>query len=269
MNRQFVCAAIAALLSSVPLSAQSASADSQGRPIKFDPVVVERGKALFVPSCGFCHGSNAKGGEKGPDLLRSVIVLDDENGKTMGPVVLQGRPDKGMPRFPFTQQQISDLSVFLHSAIRDAADRDSYKILDIVTGDAKAGRVYFDSHCNQCHSATGDLKGIAAKYEPVNLQTRFINPPYSWPEGTPPHTVSAISVTVTLASGESYTGAVLNYDDFNVALREADGTYRSFKRTSEAPRVELHNRLQAHLDLVRKYSDADIHNLTAYLVTLK
>ena len=270
MNPQLVFTTLAvSILTAGPLSGQSASADSQGRPIKFDPVVVERGKSLFVGACGFCHGSNGKGGEKGPDLLRSVIVLDDVNGKTIGPVILKGRPDKGMPKFPFTQTQIGDISTFLHSAIRDATDRDSYKILDIVTGDASAGRAYFNSHCNQCHSETGDLKGIAKKYEPVTLQGRFINPPYSWEEGTPAHTVSAISVTVTLPSGQSYTGAVLNYDDFTVALRERDGTYRSFKRNGDTPRVELHNRLQAHLDLVMQYSDADIHNLTAYLVTLK
>jgi cytochrome c oxidase cbb3-type subunit 3 len=270
MNRQFVFAALATLIATAgPSSGQSASADSQGRPIKFDQAVVERGKSLFIASCGFCHGSNAKGGEKGPDLLRSVIVLDDDNGKTIGPVILKGRPDKGMPRFPFTQSQISDISIFLHSAIRDATDRDNYKILDIVTGDANAGRAYFESHCGKCHSETGDLKGIAKKYDPVTLQGKFINPPFSWEEGTPPHTVSAISVTVTLPSGESYTGTAVNYDDFNVSLRERDGTYRSFKRNGDTPRVELHNRLQAHLELVLKYSDADIHNLTAYLVTLK
>ncbi len=270
MNRQFVFTALAVVLAtSGLLCGQSASADSLGRPIKFDPVVVERGKSLFVGACGFCHGSNGKGGEKGPDLLRSVIVLDDNNGKTIGPVILKGRPDKGMPKFPFSPSQISDISTFLHSAIRDATDRDSYKILDIVTGDANFGREYFQSHCVQCHSEAGDLKGIAKKYEPVTLQGRFINPPMSWEEGTPPHTVFAISVTVTLPDGQSYTGALVNYDDFNVALREHDGTYRSFKRTGDTPHVELHNRLQAHLDLVRKYSDADIHNLTAYLVTLK
>jgi mono/diheme cytochrome c family protein len=72
MNRQFVFAALSAVIVSTAglLSAQSASADSQGLPIKFDPLAVERGKSFFIASCGFCHGSSAKGGEKGPDLLR-------------------------------------------------------------------------------------------------------------------------------------------------------------------------------------------------------
>jgi len=253
------------------VTGQTSTGESKGPPPKYDPASVERGKGTFVSACGFCHGSNAKGGEKGPDLLRSVLVLDDENGKTIGPVILRGRPDKGMPRFPFTPQQIADIAAFLHSSIKNAIDRDNYKILNIVTGDPKAGAVYFNGAggCTSCHSVTGDLKGIGAKYEPVTLQGKMLQPNYSWTEGTPPHQVFAFSVTVTLPSGESFTGTLASYDDFNVALREADGAYHSFKRTKDVPHVEIHNRLQAHLDLLSRYTDADIHNLTAYLVTLK
>ena len=95
-----------------------------------------------------------------------------------------------------------------------------------------------------------------------------MQPNYSWTEGTPPHPVIAYSVTVTLPSGESFTGTPVNLDDFNVALRESDGSYHSFKRSKDT-RVEIHNRLQVHLDLLSHYTDADIHNLTAYLVKLK
>lgn len=237
----------------------------------YDPEAVERGKTTFVASCGFCHGSNAKGGEKGPDLLRSVIVLDDENGSTIGPVILRGRPDKGMPRFPFSQPQIADIAAFLHNSIKTAIERDNYRILNIVTGDAKAGAAYFNGTggCASCHSVTGDLKGIGTKCEPVTLQGKFLQPNYTWEEGTPPHKVSAITATVTVPSGESVTGAIVHYDDFNIALRDAEGNYRSFQRVNDVPRVEIHNRLQAHLDLLSRYTDADIHNLTAYLVTLK
>ena len=267
MLRQLFNSALAAFVAVCSAFAQSASADSQGRPIKFDSAAVERGRSLFVPSCGFCHGTNAKGGEKGPDLLRSVLVLDDENGKTIAPVILKGRPDKGMPRFPFTPAQISDIAAFLHSSILAAADRDSYKIQNIVVGDPKAGRSYFEAHCAQCHSATGDLKGIATRIkEPVTLQGRFISPPWG-PENS--RQQIAVTAAVTLPSGQSYTGVVVNYDDFNVALRDADGTYHSFKRNGDIPKVELHNKLQGHIDLLPVYTDQDIHNVTAYLVTLK
>jgi mono/diheme cytochrome c family protein len=234
---------------------------AQTPPPKYDPASVDRGRATFVSTCGFCHGSSAKGGEKGPDLLRSVLVLHDEHGETIGPVILNGRPDKGMPHFALSSAQISDIANFLHASVLSAEDRDNYKILNIVTGDAKAGAAYFAANCQSCHSATGDLKGIASKYDPATLQGKFIEPNQSQSEG--------VTVTVTLPSGESFTGVPLNLDDFNVSLRDEKGEYHSFKRTNNTPKVELHNRFQAHLDLVRHYSDDDIHNLTAYLVTLK
>jgi mono/diheme cytochrome c family protein len=248
--------------------ATAAIAYSQTPP-KYDPASVERGRQTFSSTCGFCHGSSAKGGEKGPDLLRSVIVLDDENGKSIGPMIAKGRPEKGMPRFSLPPAQVLDIANFLHYSVEAAKDRDNYKILNIVTGDAQAGSAYFAANCTGCHSASGDLKGIAAKYDAVTLQTRFIEPNPTWTEGTPPHNVSAITITVTMPTGESITGTPMNLDDFNISLRDDKGDFHSFKRTKFGPKVEIHNRLQAHLDLLSRYSDDDIHNLTAYLVTLK
>jgi len=236
---------------------------------KYDAASVERGRQTFASTCGFCHGTNAKGGEKGPDLLRSVLVLHDEGGKDISKVVLNGRPEKGMPRFGLSANQIADIANFLHNSILVAEDRDNYKILNIVVGDPRAGVAYFNQHCVSCHSPTGDLKGIATKYDPATLQGKFIAPDFRWTEGTPPHTVFAFSVTVTLPSGESFTGTPINFDDFNISFRDQKGVYHSFNRTAAGMNVEVHNRLQAHMDLVRQYTDVDIHNLTAYLVTIK
>ncbi|HEX4165310.1 MAG TPA: c-type cytochrome [Bryobacteraceae bacterium] len=239
------------------------------RPVKFDQASVDRGQKTFVATCGFCHGTHAKGGEKGPDLLRSVLVLDDEGGKSIGQVIRKGRPEKGMPKFNLPPEQIVDIANFLHSSIATAADRDKYQVLNIVTGDAKAGQAYFNGagRCSTCHSVTGDLKGIGAKYEPVTLQDHIVAPPDHWGD---PQAKPLITLTVTLPSGQSFTGVPVRFDDFTVALRETTGDYHSFTRLDQTnPRVEIHNRLQAHSDLLMRYTDADIHNLTAYLVTLK
>ena len=240
-------------------------------PPKYDPASVERGRQTFGSTCGFCHGVSAKGGEKGPDLLRSVLVLDDEGGKSIGPVVLKGRQERGMPSFQLTPEQITDIASFLHSSIEATKDRDNYKILNIVTGDPKAGQAYFNGggKCSVCHSVDGDFRKIGAKYEPIVLQTKMIQPDYVWSEGTPPKQVMAVAVKVTLPSGETITGRPMYIDDFTVSLRQDDGTYRSFTRHKDSPKVEIENRLQAHLDQLLRYTDADIHNLTAYLVTLK
>jgi mono/diheme cytochrome c family protein len=241
-------------------------------PPKFDPASVARGQQIFVSTCGFCHGSNAKGGEKGPDLLRSVLVLDDEGGKSIGHVILKGRPDKGMPNFAMTPEQITDIAAFLHSSIAAAANRDDYKVLNIVTGDAKAGEAYFNGagHCNSCHSVTGDLKGIGKKYEPLTLQDKMIMPHDRFGQDLGTGSKPIVTVTVTTRSGQSVIGVPVTLDDFVVALRDSAGDFHSFTRVSkDNPRVEIHNRTQAHSDMLMKYTDAAIHNLTAYLVTLK
>ena len=261
------------LSGSLLVSALAASPQANSGPPKFDPDSVARGRQTFVSTCGFCHGSNAKGGEKGPDLLRSVVVLDDEGGQSIGRVVRSGRPDKGMPKFALSSQQISDIAVFLHSSIAAAANRDEYKVLNIVTGDAKAGEAYFNGagHCASCHSVTGDLKGIGAKYEPVTLQGHIVMP-NQWQGDHPGETKREplLTVTVTCASGETVTGVPVNFDDFNVALKDSASNYHSFRRIDkDHPHIEFHNRLAAHYDMLSHYTDADIHNLTAYLVTLK
>jgi mono/diheme cytochrome c family protein len=240
----------------------------------YDSATLEAGKKTFTGNCAFCHGSNAKGGETGPDLLRSILVLHDENGEAIGPVVLNGRPDKGMPKFNLSGEQISQIAAFLHDGVRAAAMRGTYQILNIVVGDAKAGEAYFNGAgtCTSCHSVTGDLAHVGSKYPAVELQQKFVMPREGRSfarRSQPESTGSAITVTVTLPSGEAVNGRLERIDDFSVSLIDASGDYRSFVRDGDTPKVELHDPLKGHTTLLSKYTDSDIHNLTAYLLTLK
>ena len=235
-----------------------------------DPAV-QRGQKVFVANCSFCHGPDGSG-KTGPDLLRSPLVSHDEDGKLIGVVVHGGRGNGKMPPFPsLTDAEISDIAAFLHYRMRAVVARFSYVIQGLVTGDPKAGEAYFNGagKCNTCHSPTGDLAGITKKYEPEPLQFLFLageNEDHPVPK----------QVTVTLGSGEAVSGTLLHLDEFAVALRDSSGQYRSWSRSSagEAPasaaiKVEVHDPLAAHHELLRKYSDADIHNMLAYLETLK
>jgi cytochrome c oxidase cbb3-type subunit 3 len=265
----------AALLLCAPLAAQEATrvrrpGGGAGMDYKdYDAATLERGKTAFVSQCAGCHGSNAKGGENGPDLIRAVPVIDDENGNLIGPIIRGGRQAQGMPKFDMAQAQISDIAAFLHEGVRAAAERGTYKILNIVTGNAKAGEAFFNNEgkCKTCHSATGDLKGVGAKYDPIALQGKILMPVGGRPNQR--RTSSPIMVTVTLASGQSFKGTLERIDDFVVALTDANGEYRSFTRRGEVPKVDLKDPIQAHYDMLPKYTDAEMHNLTAYLVTLK
>lgn len=235
-----------------------------------DTEAVERGTKDFVANCAFCHGSSATGGEGGPDLVRSVLVLHDEKGDKIGPVITNGR--KTMPKFPFSQAQIADISAFLHHQASAKANRMSYEIQNVITGDPNAGKAYFNAKCNSCHSSTGDLAGVAARYDPVALQSRFLYPktfywpgmPHAGPEPKP------VMVKVTLASGQSFNGTLKHVDDFSVALYDSDGEYHSWLREKNPGlKIELHDPLEGHAELIQQYSDSDMHNILAYLETLK
>jgi len=239
-----------------------------------DPAAAQRGQKIFVANCAFCHGSDANGGNGGPNLVQSVLVLHDKgSGTQIGPVVLHGRTAKGMPAFPFTDAQIKDIATFLLSRTQAAANRMEYKILNINTGDPKAGEAYFSAHCANCHSGSGDLAHIAGKFEPVALQSRFLYPQEShFPgmPGPPPDPRAEKTVSVTLSSGQSYTGKLDHMDDFSVALTDSSGEHHSWLFDEEkGMQVKVTDPLESHAELLKQYSNADMHNILAYLETLK
>jgi cytochrome c oxidase cbb3-type subunit 3 len=239
-----------------------------------DPEAVARGQKLFVTNCAFCHGTTARGGATGPDLVRSVLVLHDEGtGNDIGPVILNGRPAKGMPKFNFNEAQVKDIAAFLRSLNQAAANRMDYKILDINTGDAHAGEAYFNAHCANCHSVAGDLAHIATKYDAPTLESKFLYPlqhHYAGMPGPPPDPRTEKTVTVTLPGGQSFSGTLEHIDDFSVALADSSGEYHSWLTGDQTGiRVDIHDPLAAHEELLKQYSDADMRNILAYLETLK
>jgi mono/diheme cytochrome c family protein len=234
-----------------------------------DPEAVERGKSLYGVNCQFCHGADTRGGDGGPSLLRSGLVLDDQKGELIAAVVRAGRT--GMPKFTLTDDQIADIAAFVHTFRAAGYDESRVKPPSIVVGDARAGEAFFGARCASCHSATGDLRDIASRIaDPRLLQQTWLLPGSGAGRGGPPPVqVKPATVTVTLPSGEKVEGRLDRIDDFVVALTTADGTHRSFSTSGDAVKVDIHDPLQPHKDLLRVYSDTDIHNVTAYLVTLK
>ena len=230
-----------------------------------DPAMVARGKALFGLQCTFCHGADARGGSGGPNLLRADLVLNDKNGELIGPVIRNGR--EGMPKMDLPASQIADVAAFIHSFKVGGYDISRMTPLTIVVGDAKAGQTYFDSKCATCHSVSGDLKGIGERIPDAKaLQQTWLVPGSGRGEGVP--RPKPVMVTVTQA-GKKIEGRLVRIDDFLVTLMDSEGARRTFIREGDLPKVELRDPLQPHKDLLRTYSDKDIHNLTAYLVTVK
>jgi mono/diheme cytochrome c family protein len=236
-----------------------------------DPAAIERGKAMYGVNCQFCHGADIRGGDSGPSLLRSGVVLDDQHGELIAPIVQNGRTDRGMPKFAFTMAQVADVAAYLHTFRAAGYDESRRRPPSIVVGDAKAGESFFSRRCASCHSVSGDLAGLASRIaDPRVLQQTWLMPGSGGGRGDaapvqPPPT----RVVVTLPSGQAVEGTLDRLDDFGVSLTTAAGDHRSFRLSGDAPRVEVKDPLQPHKDLLRVYTDGDIHDVTAFLVTLK
>lgn len=232
-----------------------------------DPAAAERGAPLYAASCAFCHGPKARGAE-GPNLIRSVVVLHDEDGNELVPYLKKGNPEKGMPSFArLTEAQAKDIAQFLHLQVELAANRGTYKRLNVVTGTASRGEAFFNGEgkCSTCHSITGDLAKIGSKFPPDVIQNRFL-----WPGGggfgAPTRKRIA---TVTTPDGKSVKGTIKMLDDFNVSLYDEAGNYHSWSREHTNVKITVEDPLKAHRELLDKYTDEIMHDLTAYLVTIK
>jgi cytochrome c oxidase cbb3-type subunit III len=246
-----------------------------------DTAAADRGKTVYIAECITCHGNKARGGnpslppnQQGADLIRSLVVLHDRYGNEIGPFLTKGHPlQSGRPSTSLTKEQLNDLAHFLHQRVYfTLRSGPELEVKSVVTGNPASGASYFNGagKCNTCHSLTGDLAGIGKKYDPPTLQLKFLFP---WTVGFGRAGAGArpskqATVKVTQPNGEVIEGVLDRLDDFNVSLRDSRGDYHAFKRT-EGLKVEKHDPYAAHIALLDRYSDDDIHNVVAYLVSLK
>lgn len=259
----FLMASIS-LLSNVPTLTRAAGGITQStQAIERPSNAFFEGKALFLQKCGFCHGADAAGAT-GPDLLQSSLVLHDKDGNLIGPVVRGSRAGKGMPAFQFSDSQIRDIAAFLHETIKEDAtvfytnSTGKYAVKYLLVGNAHAGKAYFygDGRCYQCHSVSGDLAHIASKYGLIDLERRI-----AYPSGTAP------TIVVSLPGGEKVAGTEVYVDRFFLSLRDRVGWVHTYRRDRVS--VKVRDPLSWHRAWLGKCTDRDLHNLFAFLETLK
>jgi len=277
--------AIALPLLSIAIGAQGrggvASFPAQQRD-PADPEVVTRGRAIYDTECRSCHGPDLRGGERGgSNLLRSPLVLNDREGERIQAVLTGSHKDR-LPATGLAPDDVRALAAHLHSVLALAPGQGAPPpgppaALNVLVGDAAAGQKFFAAKCASCHSATGDLQSIGARdLGAAQLQNLWVaggrgggRGVAPGPRPAPMTTRREATVTVTLSSGQTFVGRLERIDDFMVALTEADGTSRSFRRNGSVPRVEVRDPLDAHRKLLPIYTDKDIHDVTAYLASLK
>ena len=272
------------------MDAAAGRSPTRQRPLA-DPATIQRGNTLYGINCRLCHGADLRGGDLGGvNLLRSALVLSDQNGELILPVVKEGRQRPGMPPMPpipLPDDDVKAIAAYIHSVAATMAGQGGPPPgppveLNIVVGNAAAGQKYFAANCAGCHSPTGDLQRLAERYpSPMQLQNTWVSgvpagaggrgrggPPAA-NAGGPARVPKPVTVTVTTADGQRFEGRLDRIDDFIVTLTQADGTPKTFRRNGNVPAVQITDPLDAHKKMLVKYTDKDMHDVTAYLVTLK
>jgi cytochrome c oxidase cbb3-type subunit 3 len=247
-----------------------------------DPVQIARGKTLYGINCTSCHGADLRGGDLGgPNLLRSQVALSDRDGELIVPIIQGSRQDAGMPAIKLSPEDEKAVAAYVRSVMETIGTQGTPPAVgqaapSVLVGNASEGQAYFAAKCSNCHSATGDLQGIATRIpDPKALQNAWVAGGGRVGRGgrgaPPPGVPSArtVTVAVTLPSGESVEGRLVLIDDFLVTVGLADGTMRTFRRDGDAPKVDVRDPMKAHRDMLAVYTDKAIHDVTAYLVTLK
>jgi cytochrome c oxidase cbb3-type subunit 3 len=227
-----------------------------------DKAAAALGDPVFQKNCAFCHGANARGATA-PSLITSDVVLDDEHGEKMVPFLKLGRPDKGMPAFgTIPDDQLKDVVEYVHLQVEVVANSGTYQIKNILVGDAGKGKEYVDAHCTSCHAA-GSFDHIATKFRsPDQLQHGWV-----WPV-QPNNDKDAITANVKMADGSTISGRVTQVSDFRITLVDGAGESHTIDRVPGVD-VHLNDPLAAHEQIVMTLKNDDMHNVTAYLETLK
>lgn len=222
-----------------------------------DPAAAARGTPLFAQNCGFCHRQTARGAT-GPSLITSDLVLADDHGERLTPFLRKGSPEKGMPSFAtMADHQLTDIAEFLHLQVEDVANRGAYQVLNILVGNAAKGKAYVEGHCMQCH--TGDtFSHIANRFRsPEQLQRYWI-----WPARS-----GNVTATVKTSAG-TISGRVTQISDFRIALVDGKGQTLTVDR-GPGVEVKVNDPLAAHQEMLMTLANDDMHNVSAYLGTLK
>lgn len=223
-----------------------------------DAAAAKRGEPLYQANCQACHGAQARGGQA-PSLVRSVLVLHDDDNVEIPQVIKNGRAG-GMPAFTnLSDAERHDIAEYLHQEVELAANRGLYtNASKMTTGDVVKGKAFFAANCASCHSVTGDLAKLGAKYSQPSVMLARI----AWPSGHEPR-----QAKITTPEGKTITGTLTHYDDFETTLKAADGKTQTWP--TDSIQVEIPDKLAGHRALLPKYTDDDLHDLTRYLLELK
>jgi cytochrome c oxidase cbb3-type subunit 3 len=220
---------------------------------------VAAGRQTFSSICASCHGLDARGGERGPDIATRPEIAQLTDEETLK-VLRAGIPEKGMPMFA---QLGSARLLALLSYIRTLQGKD---VQTQAPGDADKGKELFSGKagCSTCHMVNGsggflgpELSGYGGNHNAVEIRAAILNP-RERVDGR--HRAAELTAT----DGKSYSGILRNEDNFSVQLQSSDGVFHLFSK-SDVTAINYRKEPLMPADYGSKLSAAELDALAAYL----
>jgi cytochrome c oxidase cbb3-type subunit III len=259
--------------SAFTVPARAGQADTKN-PLAGNPAAIREGSSLFRANCSPCHGLNARGGGRGPDLTSGLWIhggSDVAIFRTIG----QGVPGTEMPPNQFEDSETWALIAYLRSV--------GVKPAGPVAGDrAKGERLFWGkSACGQCHMVKGrggrlgpDLTRVGAARSVEYLTESIRTPDKELSQSTSdPNNHYGIpldydTVTAVTRDGRRIIGVAKNEDAFSLQLFGQDDQFHLFLKK------DLREVLHERRSLMPAYTEqmlnhAELHDLLAFLTSLR
>jgi cytochrome c oxidase cbb3-type subunit III len=217
-------------------------------------------KSTYESVCAACHGLDARGSERGPNLATKPEVLQKSNKELIG-ILKDGRTAAGMPSFAsYSPARLASLVAYLRFLQGQRGP-------EPLPGDPVSGRALFygKAKCAECHMIAGqggfwgqDLTTYAARMNADELRRRILQPgkDYDARRGL---------VEVTLANASTLSGMVRNEDNFSLQLQTADGVFHLLSKSDIRSKTYL-GRSAMPSDYGSILSAAELNDVVSYLL---
>ncbi|HUA91881.1 MAG TPA: c-type cytochrome [Terracidiphilus sp.] len=221
----------------------------------------------FVEYCAGCHGADGKGGDKGVSLATSQSLAARTDAELFQ--IIHDGTNEGMP--PYAQIGTANIRSLVHylRVLEGEPGPGGSPAEPSIPGDAEIGRgLYFGkARCSSCHMIDGDGGFIAADLTRYgrNRTAEAIAQAITTPDN--PLTPSSRVVNVTTRSGQTFTGALRNEDNFNLEIQTEDGRYHLLARSELAQMRYTEHSLMPR-DYGTRLTPKELNDIASFLMVV-
>jgi cytochrome c oxidase cbb3-type subunit III len=253
-HRSSVVGALLCLWAGSFLLHASAQAPTNARP------ETNAGRQLFESVCAGCHGLDARGGERGPNIATRPQIAQLSDAALLD-ILRGGRPAAGMPPFDtLGATNLKELVAYLRVLQGQGA-------VAALPGDPRNGKTLFfgKARCSECHTMQGsggflgrDLSAYGVTPSPSEIRSGILHPD--------PANKANQTAVISMRDSQNFTGVIRNEDNFSIQLQSPDGTFHFLARSAIAKIAFLPQPIMP-TDYATTLKTAELDDLVSFIIS--